>query len=47
MRPMAGIEADKPASYSEVAEAVRKLKQANPGAAVGLKILRPSELSDN
>jgi hypothetical protein len=47
VRPMAGIEAEKQTSYSEVAEALRKLKQANPAAAVGLKILRLSELAES
>ncbi len=43
--PVEGIEADKPAAYSEAAQALRRLKQQNPGKAAGLKILRLSELS--
>ena len=46
-RAMVSKEGEKPTSYSEVAESLRKLKQANPGAAVGLKILRLSELSED
>jgi hypothetical protein len=41
-----GIEAGKPASYSEAAQALQKLKQQDPAKAAGMKILRPSELSD-
>jgi hypothetical protein len=44
---MVSTEGEKPTSYSEVAESLRKLKQANPAQAAGLKILRLSELSEN
>ena len=43
VQPVPGIEADKPATYSEAAQALRKLKQENPAKAAGLKILRLSE----
>jgi hypothetical protein len=46
-RAMVSSEGEKPTSYTEVAESLRKLKQANPAQAMGLKILRPSELSEN
>lgn len=39
---MAGAE---PTSYTEAAEALRKLKRENPAQAAGLKVLRLSELS--
>jgi hypothetical protein len=45
VQPVPGIEADKPASYSEAVQGLRKLKQENLGKAGGLKILRLSELS--
>lgn len=45
VQPMPGIEAGKPASYTEAVQALRKLKQ-EPVKAGGLQILRPSELSD-
>ena len=44
VQPVPGIEAGKPASYSEAAQALRKLKQENPAKAAGWKILRRSEL---
>ena len=47
VRAVAGIEGGRPTSYTEAAEALRKLKLANPAAAAGLKILRLSELSAN
>lgn len=40
-QPAPGVE-----SYSEAAQALRNLKQENPAMAAGLKILRPSELSE-
>jgi hypothetical protein len=43
VQPVPGIEADKPATYSEAAQALQKLKQENPAKAAGLKILRLSE----
>ncbi|MBS1132493.1 MAG: uncharacterized protein H6R16_3495, partial [Proteobacteria bacterium] len=43
VQPVPGIEAEKPATYSEAAQALRKLKQENPAKAAGLKILRLSE----
>lgn len=45
VQPVPGIEADKPASYSEAAQALRNLKLHDPAKAGGLKILRLSELS--
>jgi hypothetical protein len=45
VRPMPDIEDDKPASYSEAAQALRKLKQENPAQAASLKIVRLSDLS--
>jgi hypothetical protein len=45
--PLAGMEEAKPTSYTEAAEALRKLRQENPAQAAGLKILRLSELSQN
>lgn len=45
--PLAGTEEAKPTSYTEAAEALRKLKQENPAQAAGLKILRLSELSQS
>src|SRR5262245_18895878 len=44
-QPAPGVEAGKPASYSEAAQALQKLKQQDPARAAGLKVLRPSELS--
>ena len=41
-----GVEAGKAVSYSEAAQALRKLKQEDPARAGGLKILRLSELSE-
>jgi hypothetical protein len=46
VQPVAGIEADRPMSYSEAAQALQKVKQADPAKAAGLKILRLSELSE-
>ncbi len=45
-QPVPGVEAGKPASYTEAAQALRKLKQEDPAAAAGLKILRRSDLSE-
>jgi hypothetical protein len=45
-QPAPGVEAGKSVSYSEAAQALRKLKQENPAIAAGLKILRPSEVSE-
>jgi hypothetical protein len=42
-----GIEAGKPASYQEAAQALRQLKQEQPLKAGRLKILRPSELAED
>ena len=39
-----GVEAGKPASYEEAAQALRKLQQQQPLKAGGLKILRRSEI---
>jgi hypothetical protein len=47
VQPVAGVEAGKPASYSEAAQALRKMKQEAPAQAGRLKILRPSELARN
>jgi hypothetical protein len=47
VQPITGVEAGKPASYSEAAQELRKLKQDNPAQAGRLKILRPSELVSN
>jgi hypothetical protein len=44
VQPVPGVEADKPASYAEAAQALRKLRQEQPGKAGGLKILRRSEV---
>lgn len=46
VQPIPGIEAGKPASYSEAAQALRKMEAENPEKAGGLKILRLSDLSD-
>jgi hypothetical protein len=46
VQAMPGVEAGKPASYEEAVQALRKLKQEQPLKAGGLKILRPSELSE-
>ena len=43
--PLAGIAADRPASYSEAAQALRNLKQHDPAKAAGLKIMRRSEIA--
>ena len=45
VQPAPGIDAKKPASYSEVEQALEKMKQENPARAAGLKIGRPSDLS--
>ena len=39
-----GVEAGKPTTYSEAAQALAKLKKVNPAKAAGLKILRLSEV---
>ena len=44
VQPVPGIEDGKPRIYSEAAQALRKLKQADPAKAAGLKILRLSEV---
>jgi hypothetical protein len=44
VQPVPGIEAGKPATYSEAAQALRKMRQQDPTKAGGLKILRLSEL---
>ena len=46
VQPAPGVEAGKSMSYSEAAQALRKLKQENPAIAADLKILRPSEVSE-
>lgn len=46
-RPVPGLAPAQPASYSEAAEALRKLKRENPAQAAGLKIMRRSELSES
>ena len=43
-QPGPGIEADKPATYSEAAQALRQLQQQDPAKAAGVKILRLSEV---
>jgi hypothetical protein len=45
-QPVPGVEEGKPVSYAEAAQTLRKLKQENPEAAAGLKILRLSELPE-
>ena len=47
VQPLPGIEGEKPASYSEAVQALRKLKQHDPAKAAGLKILRLSEVAGN
>ena len=44
LQPVPDIEADKPVSYAEAAQALSKLKQEHPARARNLKILRRSEL---
>jgi hypothetical protein len=44
VQPTPGIEDGKPATYSEAAQALRQLQQADPARARGLKILRLSEV---
>ena len=44
LQPVPEIEADKPVSYAEAAQALSKLKQEHPAKARNLKILRRSEL---
>ena len=46
VQPVPGIEDGKPRIYSEAAQALRKLKQADPAKAAGLKILRLSEVRE-
>jgi hypothetical protein len=43
-QPVPGIEAGRPTSYSEAAQALQRLQRDNPAKAAGLKILRPSEV---
>jgi len=45
LRPAPGLQVGQPTNYSEAAQALRKLNQQNPAQALGLKILRLSELS--
>jgi hypothetical protein len=40
-----GIDANKPATYSQIDQGLRKLKEQDPAKAARLKILRPSDLS--
>ena len=47
VQPLPGIEGEKPASYSEAVQGLRKLQQENPVEAAGLKILRLSEVAGN
>jgi hypothetical protein len=47
VQPLPGIEGEKPASYSEAVQGLRKLQQENPVKAAGLKILRLSEVAGN
>jgi hypothetical protein len=42
-----GIEAGRPASYSEAVQGLRELQRANPDKAAGFKILRRSEIASN
>ena len=44
VQPVPGMEEGRSATYSEAAQALRKLKREDPAQAAGLKILRPSEL---
>jgi Family of unknown function (DUF6603) len=44
VEPLPGIESGLPTTYSQAAQALRKLKQVDPAKAAGLKILRLSEL---
>jgi len=44
VQPVPGIAANKPATYSEAAQALQTMKLENPGKAAGMKILRRSEL---
>ncbi|MCU0602419.1 MAG: hypothetical protein MUC33_07140 [Desulfobacterales bacterium] len=43
-QPVPGIEAGRPTSYSEAAQALQRLQRDNPAKAAGLRILRPSEV---
>ncbi|HEX6731664.1 MAG TPA: DUF6603 domain-containing protein [Pyrinomonadaceae bacterium] len=43
-QPLTGVEEGRPASYSEAAEELRRLKQETPAHAARFKLLRPSEL---
>ncbi|HSE39087.1 MAG TPA: DUF6603 domain-containing protein, partial [Blastocatellia bacterium] len=45
MQSVPGVDGNKPSTYSEVEQELSKLKQRDPAKAVGLKILRPSDLS--
>ena len=44
VQPLPGLEAGKPATYSEAAQALEALRRRDPAKAAGLKILRPSEM---
>ena len=44
VQPMPGLEANKPATYSEAAQALEAFRRRDPAKAAGLKILRSSEL---
>jgi hypothetical protein len=45
VQPVPGIEADKPASYSEAVQALRRMEQEDPTKAGDFKILRPSDVA--
>jgi hypothetical protein len=44
VQPIPGLEAGKPATYSEAAQALDAFRRESPAKAAGLKILRPFEL---
>jgi len=45
VQPVPGIEADKPSSYSEAVQALRRMEQKDPTRAGGLRIVRPSDVA--
>jgi hypothetical protein len=47
VQPVPAVAANKPATYSELEQELRELKQRDPAKAAGLKILRPSDLARN
>src|SRR6185503_2784898 len=47
VQPVPAVAANKPATYSELEQQLRELKQRDPAKAAGLKILRPSDLARN